>query len=62
MNSENDVVSKLSCFYDEVIVLELFTKNFKNERTYKYLLEDIVTLVEKPEITKKLQDGLKLIM
>ena len=30
VNYENDVVSKLSYFYDEVIAPELFTKNLKN--------------------------------
>ena len=30
VNYENDVVPKLSYFYDEVIVPELFTKNIKN--------------------------------
>ena len=64
MNYENDVVPKLSYFYDEVIVPELFTKNIKTERTCKELLEDNVTLalVEKSEITKKLQDDLKLVV
>ena len=62
LNYENDVVPKLSCFYDEVIVPELFRKNIKIERTCKELLEDIVTLVEKSEIKKKLQDDLKLVV
>ena len=62
VNYENDVVPKLSYFYDEVIVPELFTKNIKIERTCKELLEDIVTLVEKIENTKKLQDDLKLVV
>ena len=62
LNYANDVVPKLSYFYDEVIVPELFTKNIKIERTCKKLLEDIVTLVEKPEITKELQDDLKLVV
>ena len=62
LNYENNVVSKLSYFYDEVIVPELFTKNIKIERTCKELLEDIVTLVEKSEIGKKLQDDLKLVV
>ena len=62
VNYENDVVPKLSYFYDEVIVSELFTKNIKIERTCKELLEDIVTLVEKSEITKELQDNLKLVV
>ena len=62
LNYENDVVPKLSYFYDEVIVPELFTKNIKIERICKELLEDIVTLVEKSEITKKLQDDLKLVV
>ena len=53
---------KLSNFYDEVIVPELFTKNIKIERTWKELLEDIVTLVEKSVIRKKLQDDLKLVV
>ena len=53
---------KLSNFYDEVIVPELFTKNIKIERTCKELLEDIVTLVEKSVIRKKLQDDLKLVV
>ena len=35
LNYENDVVPKLSYFYDEVIVPELFTKNIKIERTCK---------------------------
>ena len=39
-----------------------FTKNIKIERTCKELLEDIVTLVEKSEITKELQDNLKLVV
>ena len=34
-------------FYDEVIVPEDFTENIEIERTYKELLEDIVTLVKK---------------
>ena len=62
LNYENDVVPKLSYFYDEVIVPELFTKNIKIKRTSKELLKDIVTLVEKSEITKKLQDDLKLVV
>ena len=62
LNYENDVVPKFSYFYDEVIVPELFTKNIKMERTCKELLEDIVKLVEKTEITKKLQDDLKLVV
>ena len=33
LNYENDVMPKLSCFYHEVIVPELFTKNIKIERT-----------------------------
>ena len=44
LNYENDVVPKLSYFYDEVIVPELFTENIKIEKTCKELLEDIVTL------------------
>ena len=39
-----------------------FTKNIKIERTCKELLEDIVTLFEKIENTKKLQDDLKLVV
>ena len=62
LNYENDVVPKLSYFYYEVIVPELFTKNIEIERTCKELLEDIVTLVEKAETTKKLQDDLKLVV
>ena len=62
LNYENDVVPKRSYFYDEVIVPELLTKNIKIKRTCKELLEDIVTLVEKSEITKKLQDDLKLVV
>ena len=54
LNYEIDVVPKLSCFYDEVIVPKLFTKNIKIERACKQLLQDIVTLVGKSEITKKL--------
>ena len=61
-NYENDVVPKRFYFYDEVIVSELFTKNIKIERPCKTLLEDIVTLVEKSEITKKLQGDLKLVV
>ena len=61
LNYENDVVPKLSCLYNEVIVPELFTKNIEIEGTNKELLVDIVTLVEKSEITKKLQDDLKLV-
>ena len=33
VNYENDVVPKLSYFYDEFIVPELFTKNIKIKRT-----------------------------
>ena len=62
LNYENDVVPKRPYFYDEVIVPELFTKNFKMERACKELLEGIVKLVEKAEITKKLQDDLKLVL
>ena len=62
LNFENVVVPKLSYFYDEVIAPELFTRNIKIERTCKELLEDIVTLVKKSEITKKLQDDLKLVV
>ena len=32
LSYENDVVPKLSYFYDEVIVPELFTRNIKIER------------------------------
>ena len=53
---------KLSYFYDEVIVPELFIKNIKIERTCKKLLEDIVIVVEKSEITKNLQNDLKLVV
>ena len=59
LNYEKDIVPKLS---DEVIVPELFTKNIKIERTYKELLEDILTPVEKSEITKKPEDDLKLVV
>ena len=62
VNYENDVVPKRSYFYDEVIVPELFTKNIKIEKTCIELLEGIVTLVEKSEITKKLQDDLTLVV
>ena len=62
LNYENDVVPKHSCFYDEIIVPELYTKNTKIERTCKELLEDIAALVENSEITKKLQDDLKLLV
>ena len=62
VNYENDVVPNLSYFYDEVIAPVLFTKNIKIERTCKELLEDIVTLFKKTDITKKLQDDLKLIV
>ena len=54
-NYENDIVY----FYDEFIIPKLFTKNIKFERTCKLLLEDIVTFVEKSEITKKLKDDLE---
>ena len=59
LNYEKDIVPKLS---DEVMVPELFTKNIKIERTYKELLEDILTPVEKSEITKKPEDDLKLVV
>ena len=62
VNYENDVAPNLSYFYDEVIAPLLFTKNIKIERTCKELLEDIVTLFKKSDITKKLQDDLKLIV
>ena len=62
LSYEDDIVLKLSYFYDEVIVSELFTKNIEIERTCKELLEDIVTLVKKSEITKKLQDDLNLVV
>ena len=62
VNYKNGIVPKLSNFYDEVIVPVLFTKNMKIERTCKELLEDIVTLVKKSDITKKLQDDLILIV
>ena len=62
LNYENSVVPNISYLYDEVIVPELFIKNIKIERTCKELLKNIVTLVEKSEITKKLQDDLKLVV
>ena len=62
LNHENGVVPNISYLYDEVIVPELFIKNIKIERTCKELLKNIVTLVEKSEITKKLQDDLKLVV
>ena len=62
VNYENVVAPNLSYFYDEVIAPLLFTKNIKIERTCKELLEDIVTLFKKSDITKKLQDDLKLIV
>ena len=62
LNDENDVVPKPFYFYDEVIVPELFTKYIKIKRTCKELLEDIAILVEKSEITKKLQDDLMLVV
>ena len=54
-NYEIDVVPKSFSFYDKVIAPEFFTKNIKSERTCKELLEDTVKLLEKSEITKKLQ-------
>ena len=62
LNYENGVVPNISYLYDEVIIPELFIKNIKIERTCKELLKNIVTLVEKSEITKKLQDDLKLVV
>ena len=62
LNDENDVVPEPFYFYDEVIVPELFTKYIKIKRTCKELLEDIAILVEKSEITKKLQDDLMLVV
>ena len=62
LNDENHVVPKPFYFYDEVIVPELFTKYIKIRRTCKELLEDIAILVEKSEITKKLQDDLMLVV
>ena len=62
LNDENHVVPKPFYFYDEVIVPELFTKYIKTKRTCKELLEDIAILVEKSEITKKLQDDLMLVV
>ena len=62
LNYEYDVEPKLSYFYDEFIVPELFTPNIKIEKTCKELLEDIVKLAENSEITKKLQDDLKLVV
>ena len=52
-NYENDIVLKQFYFCDEVIVPELFAKTRKIERTCKELLADIMTLVEKSDITKK---------
>ena len=53
---------KRSYFYDELLVPELFTKFIKIERACKELLEDIVILAEKSEITKKPQNNLKLVV
>lgn len=50
-NYENDFVSNLFYFDDEIMVPELSTKNIKIERTWKVLLDDIVTLVEQSGIT-----------
>ena len=50
-NYENDVVSNLFYFHDEIKVPELSTKNIKIERTWKVLLDEIMTLVEQSEIT-----------
>ena len=47
------IVSKLFYFYNKVIVPELFIRNIKVERTCKELLEEIMTLMEKWEITEK---------
>ena len=53
-NYENNVVPKHFYFYDKVIVPELFTKILKRKEPVKsYRKIDIVTLVEKSEITKK---------
>ena len=46
----------------ERLISEYITKNIKIEKTCKELLEGIVTLVEKSEITKKLQDDLTLVV
>ena len=54
------MLSQKNYFYDEVIVLEVFTKNI--ERARKELLEDTEKLMEKSEITKKLQDDLALVV
>ena len=54
------MLSQKNYFYDEVIVLEAFTKNI--ERARKELLEDTEKLMEKSEITKKLQDDLALVV
>ena len=62
LNYENDVAPKRSYFYDELLVPELFTKFIKIERACKELLEDIVILAEKSEITKKPQNNLKLVV
>ena len=50
-NYENDVVPNLFYFHDEIMVPEFSTKNIKIERTWKVLLDEIMTLVEQSEIT-----------
>ena len=56
----NMLTPKLFHFYDKVIVLELFSNNIKPELYCEDLLEEILTLIEKSEFTKKLQNGLKM--
>ena len=56
----NMLTPKLFHFYDKVIVLELFSNNIKTELYCEDLLEEILTLIEKSELTKKLQNGLKM--
>ena len=56
----NMLTPKLFHFYDKVIVLELFSNNIKTELYCEDLFEEILTLIEKSELTKKLQNGLKM--
>ena len=56
------VVQNFSIFMTKVLFLSFLQENIKIKRTCKESLEDIVTLAEKSEITKKLKDDLKLVV
>ena len=53
LNYESEIVPNLFHFYDQVVVPELFTRNIKTEYTCREVMEEILSQIEKFEISKK---------